>query len=199
MCRLIETIKIVDGQFQNIAYHNNRLNRSRRGLLKSNDEIDIAKSVDIPDSARQGIYKCTVTYNEEIIEAQFQPYSIREIKGLKIVIDNTISYNYKYADRSALNNLLERKGRCDEIIIVKKDMITDTSFSNIILYDGKNWFTSSSPLLKGTKREKLLKQGLIEEAEIRTKDLTKFKSVGLINAMLEIGDIVIDVSNIENE
>ncbi len=199
MCRLIETIKIVQGQFQNIAGHNNRLNRSRKELFKSNDEIDIAKAVDIPDSASQGIYKCTITYNEKIIAAQFQPYSIREIKSLKIVTDNTILYNYKYADRSALNNLLERKGRCDEIVIVKNDRITDTSFSNIIMYDGKNWITPRSPLLKGTKRETLLKQGLIEEAEIRTKDLTKFQSVGLINAMLEIGDITIDVSNIENE
>jgi 4-amino-4-deoxychorismate lyase len=199
MCQLIETIKIVEGQFQNIACHNNRLNRSRKDFFKLNDEIDIAKSVDIPDSARQGIYKCTVTYNEKITEIKFQPYSIREIKSLKIVTDNTILYNYKYADRSALNNLLERKGRCDEIIIVKNDRITDTSFSNIILYDGKNWLTPDTPLLKGIQREKFLKDGLIQEAEIRTKDLTKFQSVGLINAMLEIGDITIDVSNIENE
>ena len=196
MCQLIETIKIVEGQFQNIACHNNR---SRKDFFKLNDEIVIAKSVNIPDSASQGIYKCTVTYNEEIIAVQFQYYNIKAIKSLKIVTDNTISYNYKYADRSALSNLLEQKGRCDEIIIVKNDRITDTSFSNIILYDGKNWLTPSSPLLKGTKREKLLKQGLIEEVEIRTKDITQFQSIGLINAMLEIGDITIDVSNIENE
>ncbi|HTA84157.1 MAG TPA: aminotransferase class IV [Bacteroidia bacterium] len=197
MYQLIETIKVVNRQFQNLGFHNNRLNRSRRELFGSKNEIDIKEIVSLTSLITEGVYKCTITYSAEIADVQFQPYIIRKIETLKIITDNKIKYSYKYADRTELNEILERKGGCDEIIIVKDNMITDTSFSNLIFFDGLTWHTPVSPLLKGTKREKLVSLGLIKEAKIGINDLVKYNKVGLINAMLEMGDIVIDVANVK--
>jgi 4-amino-4-deoxychorismate lyase len=196
MYQLIETIKITDGQFQNLPYHNVRLNKARRELFSCEDEIDIALFVSIPVEATKGVYKCTVTYNENILGAQFQPYTIRKINTLKLVVNNEIDYSYKYTDRMNLNKLLKQKGECDEIIIVKNGLITDTSYTNLVFYDGKKWLTPNSPLLKGTKREKLLSEGLIEEAKINADYLTKFSKLALINAMIELGDVVVEIKNV---
>ena len=197
MFQLIETIKVSNGLFQNLPYHNSRLNKARRELFNVTDKLDIEKLVDIPVSINKGIYKCTVTYGKEISEINFQLYIIRRIRNLKIVTDNSIEYSYKYADRTSLNKLLELKGDCDEIVIVKNSYITDTSFTNLIFFDGVKWYTPDSPLLKGTKREKLLQQGMITETKIRLDDLTKYSRVGLINAMLEPEDIMVDIANLE--
>lgn len=197
MFQLIETIKVIDGQFQNLHLHNARLNRSRKELWNCRDEIDIAEFVSIPVDTLKGIYKCTVTYDKAITGTQFQPYTIRKIKSLKIVIDDTIDYSYKYADRDSLNKLLKQKDGCDEILIIKNKLVTDTSFSNIVFYDGNKWVTPDKPLLKGTKREQLINEGVIEEAHISIGDIKNFEKVCLINAMLELGDVTIDVKDFQ--
>jgi 4-amino-4-deoxychorismate lyase len=197
MCLLIETIKVIDGQFQNLSYHNTRFNNGRRELFSCKDLIDIAESVDIPFLAAKGVSKCTIAYNEKIIGVHFQTYHIKKVNSLKFVIDNNIDYSYKYEDRKPLNLLLKQKAECDEIIIVKNGLITDTSYTNLVFYNGTKWLTPNSPLLKGTKREKLLKEGLIEEAEISADNIAKFNKVALINAMLELGDVEVDIKNLK--
>jgi 4-amino-4-deoxychorismate lyase len=196
MCHLIETIKVSGKQFLNIACHNGRMNHARLKLFGNSDKIDIAQSVRIPADLGEGVYKCTVTYSRNIVKAEFSLYSIRKIRSLKAVHCNSIEYEYKYADRSLLNSLLQQRMGCDEIIIVKDGKLTDTSFSNIILYDGSNWVTPDTPLLKGTKREKLLREGFISEASVSMSDLNKFDKVSLINSMLDPGDIIADCRNI---
>ncbi len=196
MCLLIETIKITDGQFQNLAYHNIRFNKARRELFACVVDVDIATLVDIPADAKRGTYKCTVTYNADVIDVKFQAYVIRKITSLKIVADDTIDYSYKYANRDSLNELLKRKEECDEILIVKNNLVTDTSFSNIVFYNGSQWLTPNKPLLNGTKRQKLLHEGVITETEINKSAVASFTKACLINAMLDIGDTVIDCRNI---
>ena len=196
MCLLIETIKIVDGQIQNAAYHNRRFNRARKELFSCKDDIDIVEQLKLQSEALNGIHKCTITYNETIVDIKVQPYTIRKIESLKLIVDDAIDYSYKYADRESLNKLLAQRGACDEILIIKNGLITDTSFSNIAFFDDEKWVTPSKPLLKGTKREKLIDEELIEQAEIKVSDLNKFNKVSLINAMLELGDTVVDCKNI---
>ena len=78
----------------------------------------------------------------------------------------------------------------EKIVIVKQGFITDTSYANIVFFDGHKWFTPVSPLLKGTKRTFLLDKKIIEETEIRIDDLEKFKKARLINAMIDFEDKV---------
>ena len=98
-------------------------------------------------TADMELYKARVVYGEQGVElVEYAPYSIRQIHSLKVVCDDDIEYNYKSTDRSRLNALVEKKGCCDEIVIIKNGLVTDTSFTNIAIYDGTSWLTPLSLL-----------------------------------------------------
>ena len=81
----------------------------------------------------------------------------------------------------------------DDILVVRNGYLTDTSISNIALYDGNTWFTPSYPLLKGTKRAELLDKHLIQEKEILHTQLGSYFRIMLFNAMIDWGQIVIPI------
>ena len=164
--------------------HNSRLNHSRKALYKSTDIIDLQQVIQIPSDIKKGLYKCRVSYSKEIKTIEFELYVPRTIKSLRLIEANTIFYNYKYTNRGRLNELLTKRERFDEILIVKNGYITDTSYSNIIFFDGTQWFTPSTPLLQGTMRSSLLKNNVIAEMKIKVADLKQFKKARLINAMI---------------
>lgn len=180
---LFETVKIENGQIINPGYHNNRMNHSRHMLFGETNPLDIRNYVVIPDTCRDGIFRCRVDYAAAIEKVEITSYKIKNISTLKVVFSDGINYNHKYSDRSAFDTLLERKEGCDDIIIVKNSFVTDASFANLVFFDGNNWLTPSTPLLPGTKRQYLLDRKVISEAEIRYSDLQKFSKVSLINAM----------------
>lgn len=195
MCQLLETIKILNGKISNINYHNLRFNKSRKEIFNANDFIDLSKIIKITDYKNP--IKCRIIYSAQINKITYQIYKKRKISNLKIMFNNEIEYNYKYLNRTELDNLFSQKNNCDDILIVKNKLITDTSFSNIIFFDGKNLLTPAKPLLKGTKRQALLDQGLIREEEIYYKDIKKFKYAQLINSMLDlVDDVIININNI---
>jgi len=106
------------------------------------------------------------------------------VHSLRLVRDDNIDYRFKYADRRRLQVLFARRGDCDDVLIVKRGLLTDTSYCNIAVYDGLQWWTPDAPLLPGTARQRLLDKGLIREKRIRVEDLPLFKRIRLINAML---------------
>ena len=181
-----ETIKIEGNQLCNLGYHQKRMDRTRLEVLGLKTPVELKKSVIIPKGLSGQLLKCRVVYSRTIEKIEFEPYYPGKVKSLKIIVDNGIGYNYKYSDRKKLNLLLNQKGNCDEILIVKKGLVTDTSFSNVVFFDGKNYVTPTQPLLKGTMRQSLLDKGIISEADIKVSDLKNFQSAFLINAMLEL-------------
>lgn len=185
MCLLIETIKVFDKKLFNINFHNQRFNKTRTELFNSNNFININDVIKFPDNLDKGLYKCRILYNEKIRNVEFFPYQMKNIKSLKIVFSDNIDYSYKYNDRKEINNLYAKRGNCDDILIVKNSIITDTSFCNIVFYDGKKWVTPSTPLLKGTKREKYLKEKIITESDISVNNLKYFSKAMLINAFFD--------------
>lgn len=185
MCLLLETIKIVEHKLINLEYHQQRVNRSIRDLFNKNARINLYEEIKVPGHLGEGLYKCRVIYNLEIKKVEFFPYKQPEITTLKIVTCNDLDYSYKFENRQAITKLLKIKGRCDDILILKNDLITDTSFCNIIFSDGNNWITPSKPLLKGTQREYLLAKGIVSEAKIKSSDIYNFNSFKLINAMID--------------
>lgn len=197
MCLLLETIKIEKGLLCNLFFHNLRINSSRKELFGCNDFIKLENIVKIPSELNSGLYKCRVIYSNTIKKIGFLPYHKRKIKSLKVVVCDSIEYNYKYENRECLNKLLKLKKNCDDILIVKNKKITDTSFSNIVFSDGKKWITPSTPLLKGTKREKLLSEKKIVSDEIKINDLKHFKKAALINSMLDLSDCSVVIENID--
>lgn len=189
MSPLVESIKLKDGVIYNLNYHQDRLNRSMEELFPMADVVDLAKElsrIKYPDS---GLYKVRVVYGPLVEKIEVEPYTFRIIKSLKVVYYNDIDYHLKYTDRGVLNVLYSQRESCDDIIIVKDGMVTDSFASNLLFFDGHRWLTSDSPLLKGTQRQYLLDNELIVERHIATKDLPSFQKVGLINAMIEFEEM----------
>lgn len=183
--QFIETIKLLDKRLHNLHYHNMRANQARHEVLGASDIVDLAQYVSIPDDIGRGIYKCRVTFGHTVAAVEISPYRRKKIKSLKLVNGGDIDYHYKYADRSAINALFDQRDNSDDILIVKNGIITDTSYANVAFFDGSEWYTPSTPLLKGTKRQQLLDEGRIRLAVIRQSDLTDFSECVVFNAMVD--------------
>ncbi len=135
-------------------------------------------------------------YNARIVSVECTPYQFRSIQSVGVVNANHISYDYKYADRSDLNRLLEKSG-CDDMILIKDRLVTDASFANLVFQSPNGLYTPTSYLLRGTKREYLLDKGLIQEREIRQEDLTQYERVFFINALIDLEDnISMDIQSL---
>ncbi len=193
MCLFIETIKIQNGQIIHPEAHNARMNRTRRDFFGIRALLRVEDLINPEELPPQQVIRCTIRYGPNgIEEIRHTPYEKRKINNLGIVHDNEIDYSYKFADREPLVKLKNRRDDCDEIIIVKNGMVSDTSFSNLIFFDGVEYLTPANPLLNGTKRTQLLQEGLIREECITVEDLHTFRHAGMINAMLEMDDYCIE-------
>jgi len=196
MCLLIETIRVINGNAENLSWHNKRMNAARRELFGTVSETDLALLLKIPEEYRKGEIKCRLRYGHNIEKIEFEPYSFRPVHGLKIVHDNTINYSFKFLDRSVINSLFAQKEDLDDILIVKNGFITDSSYCNLVFTDGNGLFTPASPLLRGTKREKYISEGTISEKEIRIEDLHNFREIHMINTFLELGRCVVKTNDV---
>ena len=190
--KLLETIYLKNGKIQNIEYHNQRFNETRRVIFGNLEAIDLNDLIHIPNEYRTEDFRCRVTYEEAIEAITFINYQQKKIKKLKLIDIGNWDYEYKYADRNFLNNLLAENPDVDEVIMTQNGFITDCTIANLAFYDGKNWFTPSTPLLKGTKRQQLLDKGLITEREIRIEDISQYEGVCLINCFrnLELENLI---------
>jgi len=196
MPRLVESMKISGGFVHHMPYHARRLNMSRRVLFGCSDDIDLGNVITVPPACRTGLFKCRVMYREKIEEVEILPYTRRKIESLKLVYGDDIDYGFKYEDKSMFHALLERRDGCDDILIVKKGFLTDASSANIVFFEGDRMVTPSTPLLRGTARERMLEEGLLTEEPLRPGDLGRFHKAVLINAMCGIDDHVVDIKNI---
>ena len=183
MCQLIETIKCKNANLFNLKWHNIRFNHARKLCFGKTDTLDLSEIISVPEKANTGLFRCRVTYSEKVEEIKFIPHRFRKIESLKLIYDDSINYSLKYSDRKKLNNLFAKRGSCDDILIVKNGLITDTSIANIVFFDGEKWWTPDTPLLQGTQRAKLLAEKKILECRISLSDLKRFEKAGLINAM----------------
>ncbi len=196
MSLLLESIRVQDGALVNVHLHQERMDRSRREILGRDDAIELASSVSVPADFARGLVKCRVLYRERIERVEFAAYSRRTVRSLMLVYSDTVEYAHKYEDKSALHALLAQKGECDDVLIVKHGRVTDTSFSNIALFDGTHWVTPDAPLLEGTMRAGLIAAGRLVAREVRVEDLKNFREAHCINCMCAPGDVVVPVERI---
>jgi 4-amino-4-deoxychorismate lyase len=187
MLQLIETICYENGAFQRIPLHEERMKRSRQQLFGVSDLLSLSR-LSIPESLKYQKVKCRITYSFQIEEIAYEPYISKSIKSLKLVREDAIDYSHKYKNRDSLNRLLGMRGVYDEILVVKNGMITDTSFSNIILLKGGTWYTPEYPLLPGTRREFYLRKNQIFPRVIKPEDLGQYEEARLINSMRSLED-----------
>ncbi|MCX6280384.1 MAG: aminotransferase class IV [Bacteroidetes bacterium] len=197
MCRLFETIRIENGLPLHLRWHEERMLKSGFRMQDAGCEPAAGLRVPgtrlklmlrVPENMQKGIVRCNMIYEKDLIEVTFRHYVKYPVRSLKLVNADSIDYHLKYYDRKALEELVAMRGECDEIIIVKDGLITDSSISNLIFYNGSRWYTPANPLLEGTCRSRLLAEGKVLKREIRPGDLDQYQGCKLINAFREPED-----------
>lgn len=192
-----EVIKICNGRIFNLPAHIERMNFTLQSFFGSTIPFSL-NDEHIPLEFREGLVKCRIVYSLENLEIEYSHYIFREINSLKIIHDNSINYSFKYAERRAFDRLMAQKENCDDILVVKNGLVTDTSFTNVVFESDKGLFTPSTYLLPGTKRQTLLKERVIKEKVIRIEDIEDYRKLYLINAMMGIEDnISIPISSLK--
>jgi len=184
MSRLIETVRYAEGRVQNFDYHLRRMQDSSQAIfgdtLRWNPK-DLVWRIELPGN---DVYKIRIVYGYTEGSATTEPYTIRPVRSLKLVLDNNIMYDHKFENRSRLEELVAQRGDCDDILIVKNGLVTDVSYANIVFRKDGKWFTPDSFLLNGTMRQWLLDTGKISERTITVDDIRQYSHFKLINAML---------------
>lgn len=203
----VETIKIKNGAFVEIEPHLQRVQNTIYNFYGKDFKIEntlldkelfVEKQRCLLEKCHSGVYKCRVLYDSNVRNIESKEYSVRSISSLKVVKSDTINYDFKYADRQNIDLLFGLKNGCDDIIIAKRGMITDSSFSNLVFYDGSRYITPDTYLLNGIKRQVLLCKGVISECAIRAEEIGRFSKIYLINSMLDIEDnVCLNCKNIE--
>ncbi|MCK4441261.1 MAG: aminotransferase class IV [Sulfurovaceae bacterium] len=176
----IETVKILDGKIYNIKWHNKRFNQTRLDIFGIDKCINLEDYINPP---KVGLFRCRIVYAIHIISIEYISYTPKFSKTFKIV-QSDIDYKYKYNNREELNSLRESASGYNDIIIEKNGLLTDTTIANIAFYNGTNWITPKTPLLEGTVRAKLLKEGFLIAKDINSDDLKYFSNFALMNAMI---------------
>ena len=198
MSQFIESIKIEDQEIFLLELHQKRVNTTFSHFGKEGS-IDIAKIFKDLQHDEDGLYKLRITYDlNKNYRTQLIPYAISEIDDFQLVENNGYDYSFKFEDRKEFERMIN-KAKASEIIIVKNNHITDTSFSNLLFLKGKEWFTPTTYLLNGVQRTHLLKNKKIKEAEITLQNITEYSHFQLINAMNDFDDMFIyPISKITN-
>ena len=195
MHQFVETIRIEGGKAMNLPLHEARMNATRAHFAPHAAPISLQKWLDDAPLSEERV-KARMVYDVDgVCETTFQTYKRREIQWLRMVEDNDISYTFKSTDRHELDHLLALRDGCDEVLIVKNGLITDTSFTNVAFFDGHKWLTPAQPLLNGTMRQWLLLRGELTEAQITPASLASFQRIMLFNAMIGAHELELPITH----
>ena len=190
MSRFIESIKVEDQKIFLKELHQKRMNNTFSNFGKV-CKIDIYNLFLNLEHDEDGLYKFRIEYDlENNFKTQIIPYAISELGDFELVIDNEIDYSFKSADKTQLQKMKD-KSHADEVIIVKNNQITDTSYSNLLFLKDKTWFTPKSYLLNGVMRQNLLHLKEIKETEVTLDNIKEFTHFQLINALNDFDDMFI--------
>lgn len=186
MNNCLETLCIRNRQLQNLSAHNERFNRTRMALWNVTDPTHLQDVIQLPNwLLPHETYKCRVTYGPEVEKIEFDLYHLRPVRSLVLMESNGLEYSHKYANRQPIDALFAHRKTADDILMVRGGLLTDASYANVALFDGSRWHTPARPLLEGTQRARLLREGILVSADIRPTDLSHFQCIKLLNAMLD--------------
>ena len=218
MCRFIETICAIDGRPQALDQHRARVRHSVRACWAGAAEHRVASAAEdvleqalamsraqilgvAPENRRKlrVVYRVPPNGDAElpsVEECDLLPYQVPSIASLRVVDGGDIAYDLKYHDRTALQALYELRAGCDDVLIVRDGLLTDSSYCNIALHDGTRRVTPATPLLAGTRRARLLEEGRLETADIPIGSIGRYSQISLFNAMIELDELVLPVAAI---
>ena len=190
MSQFIESIKVEDQKIFLTELHQKRMNETFSNFGKA-CKIDIHSLFLNLEHDEDGLYKFRILYDlDNQFKTQVLPYAISEHDNFELAIDNEIDYRLKSADRIQFQKMKENSD-ADEVIIVKDNQITDTSYSNLLFLKDKTWFTPKTYLLNGVMRQHLLASKKIKETEITLDNIKDFSHFQLINALNDFDEMFI--------
>ena len=186
----IETIRIQDGHVCHLSDHTDRMRRTADhfGFTAPTLPTDLASLV--PDELRTGTVRCRVVYDHTLREVTFTPYRRRHIERLFAVDAGTTTYAFKYADRAPLARPDVPLEASDELLFVREGLLTDTSYTNLVLRRGRELVTPDTFLLDGTCRRRLLREGVVHTEPVRLHDLPTYDELLLVNAMMPLREAI---------
>jgi 4-amino-4-deoxychorismate lyase len=183
MYPFFETIRYVNGILENLSYHQARINRTI-SALGGKTAIHLDKIQLVHDFEKDIVYKIKCIYNlEGAYHIEKEIYHKKIIQTVSIHQAALEEYQYKYTNRTWLNDALKNAGT-DEIIIVQNNMVKDGNYANLVFFNGTEWHTPLHPLLLGTHRARLIDENKIIEKNITLSDLANYTSLKYINAMM---------------
>ena len=178
--KYFETIKCLDFEVFNLKYHKKRISNTI-GM-----NINLEEYIYPPN---EKLLKCKVIYDSSgILDIEYNIYTKKNISNFLIVYDNNLSYCKKSINRLSIDNLKSNIIE-DEIIIIKKGLVTDTSIANIAIFYNKQWITPKFPLLIGTTRNRYIDNNILISKDITVEMLKKSNQIVLLNAMIDF-DII---------
>jgi 4-amino-4-deoxychorismate lyase len=197
MCRCIESIKLQNGVFQRLKLHQKRVNKAFEICFPGKNLFNLTELLCSGTFPQEGIYKCRIVFDENQQEIEILPYIRREIKSLKLVDIQLDTSEFKPENRTEINAAFSKRETYDDVLLIRNGFITDTSYCNVALFDGENWFTPKFPLIYGVNRAELIQTGKIIEKEIPVSELRNYKQIALFNALIEFGEILLDIQSIQ--
>lgn len=184
MSQFFESIRVNDGVVENLNFHQARVNKTLNAFDASQHSIDLTKIIQQLVLPTLGLFKLRISYDlNGNYEAKCNPYQYKQINDFALVDIKGHRYDYKYANRDWINEALAQYSK-DEIIMHDDGLIKDCSYTNIVFFDGANWYTPESPLLEGTQREKLIQEGIITPKALYVSEVPNFQKFKCINAMI---------------
>jgi 4-amino-4-deoxychorismate lyase len=185
MSQFFESICIKEGIAQNLSAHQLRVNKTLNAFHASINSIvlvDIVKQLVLPP---EGLFKLRISYDlNGNHQSVWSAYQIKQIQNFALVDIKGHRYDYKFSNRDWINEALVLSGK-EEIMMHDAGLIKDCSYTNIVFFDGINWYTPAAPLLEGTQLAKLIQERIITPKALYISDLPNFQKFKCINAMIQ--------------
>ena len=135
------------------------------------------------------LYRLSYSYDRETLcELRCLAYVPRRLERFVLwELPEGFDYSYKYADRSFFEAVQAELQQGELPLFVRPDgSLSDTSYTNIVLWSAAGYRTPERPLLEGTERRRLLEAGRISAAPLTLMDLSACRGVYLINATMPL-------------
>nr|WP_314438894.1 aminotransferase class IV [uncultured Porphyromonas sp.] len=200
-CRYLETLGLRGGQPHALELHRDRV---RRTLLHAGaapeghplleelvpERLVARLRAELGASYRaEQLYRLSYSYDREgVQELRCLAYAPRQLERLILwELPEGFDYSYKYADRSFFDAVQAELQQGELPLFVRSEgSLSDTSYTNIVLWTAAGYRTPERPLLEGTERRRLLEAGQISTAPLSVADLSACRGVYLINAMMPL-------------
>ncbi len=187
MFQLFETISVVDYNPENLCDHQSRMDESFIKFYGCENPFNLSEKfqeIDVPSAQR---YKWRLEYELLSYKSTIEPYIAKDVLKLGFVeIPESFDYSLKFKNRELFIRIQKLNPQFDEIILLKNGFFTDSLIANIVVKfsHDPHFYTPSNPLLNGTHRQRLIKNGILYEKNIHKEEFTNIEKLFFINAML---------------